>query len=133
MIRPVTLADMDFCQSIAIKFCEIAGTNYDRSTVENTVEQLINNGIMIRSDRGIIGGLVFPLFMSGETVAQEFFWYSEGKDGKELLEAFEDAAKEKGATKIIMVSLHNEYQSKIDKIYTDLGYIESEKSFIKGI
>jgi len=133
MIRAVTLEDMEFCHSVAIKFCEIARTDYDRSTIENTVEQLINNGIMIRSEHGVIGGLVFPLFMSGEIVAQEFFWYSEGKDGKELLEAFEDAARDKGAAKIIMVSLHNEYQHKIDKIYTDLGYIESEKSFIKGI
>jgi hypothetical protein len=133
LIRPLTIDDLPFALKIGRKFCELAGVSYNKDALTGSLLKLIDDGIVLRSDQGIIGGIVYPMYMSGELVAQEFFWYSEGGDGQDLLKAFESEAKKLGATKVIMMSLANEYQSKINEIYESNGYKHLESHFMKDM
>lgn len=115
------------------KFCHKVGLGFDKSFLEKTIVNLIESGICLRSEKGVVGGLVFPMFMSGRVVAQEFFWWSEDGKGRDLLEAFELKAKEMGAESIIMVSLAKSDYNRVGDIYKKRGYSLLESNYIKDI
>lgn len=135
MIRPATIKDIPFCIKVARKFCELAGVKYNKESLTNTLTQVIesDDGILIRSDNGLIAGLMANHFISGERYSQELAWWSTGNDGKQLLNAFEKESINRGAEFIIMISLNNDYQSKIDSIYKSRGYESLEHTFIKRV
>lgn len=133
MIRNCTADDIPELLEMGRKFCKLAGRKYNEDALSTTLKTLIDSGILIRSEKGCIGGLVFRMFMSGELTAQEFFWWSEDKQGRNLLEAFEEKAKEMGVVHIIMVSLANSDYTRVGDIYEKAGYEFLESNFIKRI
>lgn len=82
----------------------------------------------------MLGGQLVEMFFSREAIhASEMFWWSEGR-GKELLEAFEQWAREAGATGIIMADLNDpERNAVMESLYGKRGYALTERHFVKAI
>ncbi len=91
---------------------------------------------MFKSDTlvGVMIGVVAPHFMTDEVMANEVMWYvmpDHRCDPKSLgmLRAFEEWAKECGATSITMVNLAS--NPGVKKLYSKMGYTETETHHIK--
>lgn len=133
MLKKCSKEDLPDLLKMGQKFCEAVKFEFDKKVLSNTLNNLISNGICIRTEKGCIGGLVYPMFMSGELVAQEFFWWSEDNNGKVLLDEFEKIAKDMGAKKIIMVSLAKSDYNRVSSIYDNRGYEFLEPHYIKEL
>lgn len=89
--------------------------------------------------KGAILGLVFPHWWNPSIlVAQELGWWVEpeyrgGTLAIRLLNRFEEAAKAKGASKIMMICLEAVEPDKVEKIYLKKGYAKLERIFSKDI
>lgn len=108
---------------------------YSHETAKQTARMLIDNplGILLVSDTGMIGGMVYPFYMTGELTAQEFFWWSEGTGGRSLLRAFEVAAKIRGARTVNMIVIETLFPERVARIYMKAGYSPAERTYIKEI
>lgn len=133
MIKSCGYDDIEDLLLMGEKFCKIAEQKYCKMALKKTLINLIDHGICLRSKKGCIGGIVYPMYMSGELVSQEFFWWSEDKTGKELLDEFELKSKEMGAKNVIMVSLAKSGYNRVADIYKKCGYEFLESNFIKGL
>lgn len=144
MIREATCEDMPALLDIAQRF--FAETEYSQFTTfsdeatQKTLEHLIEgeDGIILVLDidgvKGVVGGLVYPFYMSEDLTGQELFWWCEVKsEGLSLLDAIEEAAKEKGAKTFTMMSLDNLSPERLDKIYLAKGYTRSEHTYIRSL
>lgn len=106
---------------------------YSEDAMTTAARELIadENGILIVSPEGMIGGMVYPLYMTGQRVAQEFFWWSEDGSGQALLSAFECRARWLGATAVTMVALDTLRPSAVGALYRRRGYRPLEYSYVK--
>lgn len=133
MIRICTTEDIPDLLEMGKKFCELSERPFNEDSLITTFNNLINDGVLLRSEKGCIGGIIYPLFMSGEMVAQEIFWWSEDKQGRALLEQFESIAKDSGAKYVMMVSLAKSSYNRICDIYKKLDYELLESNYIKRV
>lgn len=97
------------------EFCE--------TSVQAMLDHLEEHHILIVTDKGMIGGMVFPLWVTGEIVAQEMFWWGDAS----LLSQFETRARQMGATAIHMMSL----TQRVADHYLARGYDKLETIFVK--
>lgn len=132
-IRNCTKYDIPDLIEMGRKFSKKAKINFNPDTVHKTIIHLMEQGILIRTDHGAIGGLIYPFYTSGEMVAQELFWWSEDKKGRELKDEFEQLAKLKGAEKVLMIALHELNYEKVCEIYREDGYKPIETYFVKDL
>ena len=144
MIRGATIEDIEDLLLLGRKFFD--ATQYDKymdyseNQTRLTIEQLINddNGILLVLDddglKGMIGGMVYPFYMSGQLTGQELFWWCDLKGaGLSLLDALEDKAKELGAKTFNMITLHGLGHERLNDIYLKRGYSRSENTYIRGL
>ena len=96
---------------------------FDETSVKAMLDHLAEHHILIISETGMIGGMVFPLWVTGEIVAQEMFWWGDAS----LLSKFESRARQMGATAIHMMSLNK----RVADHYLARGYEELETVFVK--
>ena len=96
---------------------------FDEDMATRMLDYLDRHGILIESDSGIIGGMITPLFPTGELIAQEMFWWGDAK----LLKQFEKRARQMGATAIHMMSL----TQRVAEHYRARGYKPLETVWIK--
>lgn len=111
-------------------------TGYDPDSVRATLAHLIDNpdGILIVSETGMIGGMCYPHpFNHKAKIGQEFFWYSEGNDGPDLLKAAEQRAKECGASHWTMLAQETMRPETVGRYYGRQGYKPLERSYIKEV
>jgi GNAT superfamily N-acetyltransferase len=108
-----------------------------------------NIGIKIRIAReeakmsqlevGIALGVSSEVPFSSDKIAVEQAWFVEPEFRNKLIsirlvEAFEYWAKEIAQCDVILMSsLNNEEQGKVEKFYSKKGYTLSEKGFLKGL
>ena len=81
-----------------------------------------------------IGGGVLPCPFTLETIAMEQFFYATPEargHALTLLSQFERAAEKRGAKRILMVHLHNEFGDRIAKWYERRGYKLLESTYQK--
>lgn len=135
MIRQARRSDIQQCLEYArmfhaqsiwsdVEFCEQS----TRQTMTGLIEN--EDGILYLTDSGFIGGVCAPLlFNKSVRIAYEMFWFA-GKNGRELIQAFEDWAAEKAAFPL-MVCLEDERVETVAKIYRRRGYTPSERYFVK--
>lgn len=92
------------------------------------------DAVLFTNGTGILGGVVAPIYFGGGKVAQELFWFAD-KGGRELLDAFEAWAKERGADGILMISLALDERTdqRMGKIYERRGYRLRERNFYKEV
>lgn len=119
------------------EFAEEAGVTarvgWDDAQAEALLGHLIENenGVLLCSETGMIGGVVFPHPFSGLSVFQEMFWRSHGRDGLRLLRAAEARAKELGAARSVMIGMDT--MPDTGRLYERLGYAPAERTFIKEL
>lgn len=95
--------------------------------------QLARAGSLLVSERGgelvgMLGYVVYPHFLSGETVAGEVFWYVAPEhrgEGIKLLRAAEERARAAGAKYMQMIAPN----SKVAGVYERLDYHFLESSY----
>lgn len=109
---------------------------YVREAVEQTLSNLIESpvGVLLYNGTGILGGVISPIYFGGGWVAQELFWFAD-RNGKELLDAFEEWAGEQGADCVVMahLTLGEEADERMRRIYEKRGYSLRETHFYKGL
>ena len=140
MIRDAGIDDIpaivEMGARMAVKAKLDAHVGYDKDSVANTLEFLINSpdGILICDDDGMIGGLCYPhLFNHTVKIGQELFWYSEAKCGLALLAAAEAKARELGASHWVMALQESMRPEAVGRYYSRRGYSPLERSYIKGL
>lgn len=136
VIREATEGDIPALVAMGKEFIEKAGHAYDPACAEQMLRQMVldDSAVLLVNDNvtAMIGGLVYRHFFNTEMVAQELFWWANG-GGLKLLDAFEEWAKSKGATKILMVCLDAIQPERVAKIYTRRGYAPLEHTFARTI
>jgi hypothetical protein len=135
MIRPCTEADIPFVMELGRKFADEAGVTdalgWDDDAVEALLRSMIADHILLRGDRSMIGGVVYPHPFSGRKVFQELFWRSEGREGLKLLAAAETVAKAMGAARCLMLDIAS--MGDLSGLYARRGYRPAERTFIKEL
>jgi hypothetical protein len=109
---------------------------YDPESVALTLSHLIDSpdGILLVSDAGMIGGMVYPHpFNHAAKIGQEFFWYSESNCGPDLLAAAETRAKALGALHWTMLAQETMRPNAVGRYYSRHGYSPLERSYIKEL
>ena len=138
MIRPATIKDIPRLLEMGRKFADDAGVTarvgWDAQSVVEMLEGLIESedGIVLVSERGMIGGMVYPHPFNNEVrVFVEIFWRAEDGQGLALLNAAEAHAKALGANKSVMVAMDG--MERTTRLYGRLGYTPCETQFMKEI
>lgn len=96
---------------------------FNETSVKAMLDYLDGHGILIVSETGMIGGTVLPLWVTGEIIAQEMFWWGDAG----LLGKFESRARQMGATAIHMMALND----RVCRHYSKRGYEKLETVFVK--
>jgi GNAT superfamily N-acetyltransferase len=81
---------------------------------------------------GMIGLVFFEHFLSAEIVASEVFWWIEPEyrgEGKKLLKAAEDLARERGAKRMQMIAPNE----RVGILYKRIGYTFVESAYQKTL
>lgn len=108
---------------------------YDHAAVARTVRFLIDSpdGLVVRSDTGVLGGYMAPVFFSPSVrMMEENFWWSQG-GGQELRHFFEAEAKAMGAKVVYFTTLENERIAAIDRVMRRDGYRPVERRYMKEL
>ena len=97
-------------------------------------------GALFRADRrgelvGMIGGLICPDLYDGEIVCHTSFWFvvptARGRLSIQLLEAFEDWAREVGAKRVVVTHLSS--VESLGLLYSRRGYQPLERSYVRKL
>ena len=137
MIREATLDDIPALLDMGAKFAEradlAAHVGYDPASMAATFAAMIERDefCLFIGDAGALGGMVAPHpFNHAQAIADELFWWSEGRDGLRLLEAYEEWATERGAI-VRMTALEAVNPDRMQKFYERRGYRPLERAFVR--
>ncbi len=134
MIRPATIDDFPMMLEMGRAFAEEAGViarvGWDDASVIDTLETLMDSGILLVSERGMIGGVIFPHPFNRDCVVfSEIFWRAEDGQGRALLAEAERLAIERGANVSTMGAMDG--MERTQRLYGMLGYKYGEAQFMK--
>lgn len=136
MIRTATHDDVPEIVRLGADFlaiCPYSWVPLDAAAFAAFVGGLIDGGIILLSDDGMIGGLLTPFFFNpAYMIGAELFWFARS-EGRELRAAFEAWAIDRGAACITCAGLANDREQAIRRIYTAAGYVPAEIAFVKRI
>ena len=97
------------------------------------VGHMLQNGVVFLSEDGMCGGILNPMYFNpAHMVAVELFWWAPSNGGP-LRQAFEDWAKDRGASAIQFSGLANDRLEAVTRIYRRGGYQPVEMSFLKRL
>ena len=138
MIRRATLSDVPRIVQLGRKFHAYSiwrDLPYDLEAVARTAYSMVKNedGAVFLSDDGLCGGLINALYFSpSHRIAVELFWYAP-TEGKELREAFEAWAVERGADAIQFSALADDRRGATERLYRMAGYNPVETVLMKRV
>jgi len=141
MIRQATAEDVPRLVEMGRRFR--SETGYAKVLAENPAKmaelatQLAASGGLLVSERegelvGMLGYVVYPHFISGESTAGEVFWWVEPEhrgEGLKLLKEAERRAKAVGAEKMQMIAPTD----RVATLYLRLGYEFVEASYQRAL
>ena len=107
---------------------------YDPASMEATFRAMIEGGHpLFVGENGAIGGTCtrHP-FNDDHVIVQELFWWSEGREGLALLNAFESYARER-AHSVRMLTLEAVNPDRMARLYEKRGYAPVERGFVKAM
>lgn len=137
MIRRAETKDiprlLDMGERFAAKARLFEHVGYDPTSMAETFRLMIEGDrfCLFVGERGAIGGMVAPHpFNHSRMVADELFWWSEGREGLRLLRAYEDWAGSFGAV-IRMTTLEAVEPERVGKLFERRGYQPLERAFVK--
>ena len=132
MIRKATITDIPELLEMGKKFHAASGQPFEFN--EDAVGSLLidmmllPDGVVFRSDAGLVGGKIAPAYCDPDwRVAIELFWWAEDRQGLKLLRAFEAWAKDNEANEVRMTTLPA--LPSADAIVRRFGYEPSEISY----
>lgn len=140
-VRCANEEDIDALLIMAESFFNESGYSefgeFDFESTKETMLNLIGNKTLLCCEVGMIGFVVFPLYMSRNTImAQEVFWWVNddfrgSRIGLDLLRSAEIRASEMGASIMNMICLEKLNGDKVGLIYNRLGYEKRENSYMR--
>lgn len=134
MIRQATSADAGRMVELGREFhayCPYRDFALDEAAFERFAVGLAEAGVVFLSDDGMLGGAINPLYFNPAILmGVELFWWA-GKTGRQLREAFESWAKERGAAGVMFSGLSDEREPTIRKVFARAGYQPGELAFFK--
>ena len=134
MIRAATHDDLSEIVRLGADFhahCPYRDIPFDGEAFGDFCARLIDGGVILLSDDGMIGGLLNPLYFNPSVVmGAELFWWAP-KEGRQLREAFEAWARAKGAHGVAFSGLADERHATIRKLFERAGYAPAEQAFFK--
>lgn len=136
-IRRATISDTLHCATFGHKFIQAA--DMPAATMEQCLDfcaaALASETVgCFISDMGVILGVVAPLYYRADYLtATELFWWSEDRQGLNLLLAFEEWAVEMGAQRMNMGTLADFTHEKVEGLLMKRGYVLKEKLFAKDL
>lgn len=144
MIRLAEENDLPILLRMGKAFFDASGynkeTEFNELDTREMLKKLIEAGSLLTDGKsGMIGFLVFPIFMNNShLIAQELFWWVDEdkrktKLGLNLLQAAEKAAKDQGASSMLMLSLNDLNGEKVNNLYKSLGYSARETTYMRSL
>ena len=108
---------------------------FDGEAFRRFAEQLVTGrGVVFLTDEGMIGGTLAPSYASpGYWMAVELFWWSEDRQGRALLRAFEAWAEENGADEVRLSAVTRHRGAAVGRLLERAGYEPCEVSYSKGL
>jgi len=108
---------------------------FDYQKVYNTLLNAAAGGGLFRNNRGgFICGVITPLIFTDDvTVATEVAWWSPNGGGRDLRKAFENWARESGATFVQFSSLADKDMARVNKLMNKAGFNLAEMSYLKEL
>ncbi len=134
MIRQATVDDLELIGDLGAQF--LAASPYadvplDIVAFSDFAGRMIEHGVILLSDDGMLGGVLNPLYFNPSVVfAAELFWWAP-KEGRALREAFEAWAREHGAMGVQFSGISNERAATVTKLFQRAGYEPVELAFLK--
>ena len=142
MIRMATYDDLPELLRMGEEFFNHSGYTdsgeFNVKLVIDVLSSLIENGTLLITDGGMIGWMVTPMYMTGEPMASELFWWvDEDKRtsgvGRDLLKTMERLVEADGINIINMVSLEAMDGQRVGALYASLGYKLKEYTYSRRI
>lgn len=136
MIRRATHADLDTVVRFGADFHAYSpwkSIPFDTDATREFVGRLIDGGVVFISETGMIGGMLNPLYFNPAYVtAVELFWWAT-KNGRELMQTFEDWAIEKGAHGIQFSALGDDKAERMAQLFDRAGYRKVETGYYREV
>lgn len=137
MIREAVPDDIPHLLEMGQRFADRAGlvehVGYDPDSMERSFSAMIAapEHVILIGDSGAIGGVSGPHpFNSAHVIAQELFWWSEGREGLRLLAAFEDWAR-RNCHSLRMITLEAVEPERTGRLYARRGFELLEHGYIR--
>lgn len=135
MIRQAAPADLDQVVRLGLDFHAASPHSVDPVDPDGWRDfagRLIDHGGVFVSEGGMIGGFLAPLYFNPAIqYANEAFWWSPDRKGRELKQAFEAWARESGAVGVNYTALANDALPRVDAIYRRSGCVQTEVAYRK--
>lgn len=135
-VKRATLDDLDTAVGFAKEFhaeSVHAWIPVDDQALTSWMAGLIETGAVFLSERGIIGGVIVPLYFNpAYKIAAELFWWAP-KDGRALKKAYAAWEKEQGAAISQFSGQRNDRSDTIEKLFVRDGYTPVETGFMKRL
>ena len=135
------MGDSKYLAEVIKKFAPLNGLGIDPAdNIKEIAEILLQNPDIIciqKENKGVILGIVYPLFYNTNIlIAQELGWWVEPEYrgttiSIKLLKEFEQEAKKRGVSKIIMICLETQNPDGLKNIYERMDYKALEFSYVK--
>lgn len=139
MIREATSDDVGRLLDMGARFAETAklieSVGYEPADMAKSFQWMIDDPlhVILMGGAGAIGGSSAPHpFNHSHWMAQEVFWWSEGREGLKLLDAFEAWAAER-CHSVRMITLEAVNPETMGRLYRRRGYAPLEHGYIKRL
>lgn len=136
MIRKAAYADLDTVVRFGADFHAYSpwsGIAFNADATKAFCARLIDGGVILISDTGMIGGLLNPLYFNPEhIVACELFWWAKS-GGRALMEAFEEWGRENGAHSFQFSALGDDKAERMARLFDRAGYRRVETGWFKEV
>lgn len=136
MIREAVAGDIPRIVEMGREFHALSpwrAVPFDPEAVAAFAARLIEGGVILISDTGMLGGVLSPLYFNpAHAIAVEMFWWAKGGGGA-LREAFEAWASERGAWAGQMGVLGNEHAEAMGQMLQRHGYRLVESGYMKEL
>lgn len=136
MIRQATAEDVPAIVEMGREFHAYSpwrGVPFDAVAVAEFARRLIEGGVVLLSERGMIGGLLSPLYFNpAHVVAVELFWWAKAEGGA-LRAAFEEWGRNAGAHAVQFSALGDAHAEAMDRMFRRHGYARIETGYVKEL
>lgn len=137
-MRRANYDDIPKLLGMGVAFAEAIGETYTEGSIEQTFSELIEGGLLLVTENGMLGAAVFPHYLDRNktVVAEMFMWvdpgHRKGGQGQELLDGLEEWAKIVGAFRVSMPTM-TVLNDNIARLYESRGFRKFESTYVKEL